>query len=116
MGYSQKEVFIKSVRELPHTQNKDRINSIVNIFKGVEEYVLDSIGNIVSSNLEAVTITGYEEWEVIGRHFSIFYSTEDQIKRTFEDDLNKAIRQGFCYSSGLKMKKRNENKIRHAFW
>jgi PAS domain S-box-containing protein len=111
MGLSQKEVFINSVRELPHTQNKDRINSIVNIFKGVEEYVLDNVGNIVSSNLEAVTITGYEEWEVIGRHFSIFYSTEDQIKRTFEDDLNKAIKQGFCYSSGLKMKKRNS-----PFW
>jgi PAS domain-containing protein len=67
--------------DLPTTQEADRINSILNIFKGVEEYVLDLSGIIVSSNLEAVTITGYEEWEVIGRHFSIFYSIEDQVKR-----------------------------------
>jgi PAS domain S-box-containing protein len=111
MSNNQKAVFFKAVRELPPTEEADRLNSIINIFKGVEEYVLDTTGVIVSSNLEAVTITGYEEWEVIGRHFSIFYSTEDQIKRTFEDDLSKAIRQGYCYSSGLKMKKRNS-----PFW
>jgi PAS domain S-box-containing protein len=111
MSSHQKTVFFKAVRELPHTEEADRLNSIINIFKGVEEYVLDTTGMIVSSNLEAVTITGYEEWEVIGRHFSIFYSTEDQIKRTFEDDIAKAVRHGYCYASGLKMKKRNS-----PFW
>jgi PAS domain S-box-containing protein len=108
---SQKTVFFKAVRELPNTEESDRLNSILNIFKGVEEFVLDVSGTIVSSNLEAVTITGYEEWEVIGRHFSIFYTTEDQIKRQFEDDLEKASRQGYCYSTGLRMKKRNS-----PFW
>jgi PAS domain S-box-containing protein len=111
MSTNQKTVFFKAVRELPRTDEADRLNSIVNIFKGVEEYVLDVQGTIVSSNLEAVTITGYEEWEVIGRHFSIFYSTEDQIKRMYEEDLSRAIRQGYCYASGLKMKKRNS-----PFW
>jgi PAS domain S-box-containing protein len=97
--------------DLPDTQEADRINSILNIFKGVEEYVLDLNGTIVSSNLEAVTITGYEEWEVIGRHFSIFYSIEDQIKRVYEEDLEKANQHGSCFSSGMRVKKRNS-----PFW
>jgi PAS domain S-box-containing protein len=111
MADASKEIAQEAPRELPCVGDNDRLNSIVNIFKGVEEFILDSLGKIVSSNLEAVTITGYEEWEVMGRHFSIFYSVEDQIKRTFEDDLEKAARQGFCYTSGVKMKKRNS-----PFW
>lgn len=106
-----KSVLFNTAPQIPESTEEVRLESIINIFKGVEEFVLDTNGIIVSSNLEAVTITGYEEWEVIGRHFSIFYSVEDQIKRSFEIDLDKAIRQDCCYSTGLKMKKRNS-----PFW
>src|SRR5260221_1126322 len=76
MEINKKAVFINAVRQLPSTREVDRNEAILNIFKGVEEYILDTAGTIVASNLEAVTITGYEEWEIIGRHFSIFYSIE----------------------------------------
>ena len=108
---TSRSILFNTVRQIPGSTEENRLESIINIFKGVEEYVLDNNGVIVSSNLEAVTITGYEEWEIIGRHFSIFYSVEDQIKRSFEIDLDKAIRQGHCYVTGLKMKKRNS-----PFW
>jgi PAS domain S-box-containing protein len=111
MKRNTKTVFFNTIRQLPTSHEENKIETLVNIFKGVEEYVLDSSGVIVSSNLEAVTITGYEEWEIIGRHFSIFYSIEDQVKRTFEFDLDKAERQGYSQVSGIKMKKRNS-----PFW
>jgi len=111
MDINKKSVFINAVRQLPSTRDVDRNEAILNIFKGVEEYILDSNGTIIASNLEAVTITGYEEWEIIGRHFSIFYSIEDQVKRSYETDIEKANLQGHCYISGIKMKKRNS-----PFW
>ncbi|GHN02951.1 hypothetical protein WSM22_44400 [Cytophagales bacterium WSM2-2] len=108
---NKKSVFINTVRQLPSTRDIDRNEAILNIFKGVEEYILDTAGTIVASNLEAVTITGYEEWEIIGRHFSIFYSIEDQVKRAYQVDLEKSNLLGYCYVTGIKMKKRNS-----PFW
>jgi PAS domain S-box-containing protein len=87
--------------------NQDRQTSFLNILKGVEEYILNSDGVIISSNLEAVNITGYEEWEVMGSNWSIFYTNEDQINRLPEQHLKKSFEKGVFYTSGIRMKKRN---------
>src|SRR3989442_13126235 len=41
-------------------------------------YMLDPEGRIVSWNLGAKRIKGYEEEEVLNTHFSRFYTPEDQ--------------------------------------
>src|SRR5688572_12692359 len=76
------------------TSGYERYQSIMNILRGYEEFVLDTSGNILSSNLEAVTITGYEEWEVIGKNISIFYPPVEQLKNRPAEDLSKAVAQG----------------------
>jgi PAS domain S-box-containing protein len=89
------------------TSEYEKYQSIINILRGCEEYVLDPAGNILSSNLEAVTITGYEEWEVIGKNISIFYSHIEQLKNKPADDLSKAESRGKHISNGIKVKKRD---------
>ncbi len=41
-------------------------------------YVLDVSGILISANCGARQLTGYDEDEALGKHFSIFYSDEDQ--------------------------------------
>jgi PAS domain S-box-containing protein len=81
--------------------------SLISIINGFEEYTLDRSGLIISSNLEAVNITGYDEWEVIGKHVSIFYSIEDQLVGKPQNDLDRAERQSPFISTGLRIKKKN---------
>jgi PAS domain S-box-containing protein len=93
------------------TSDFEKYASLISIIKGFEEYTLDKAGFIISSNLEAVTITGYEEWEVMGKHISIFYSLEDQLAGKPIDDLTKAEKRPSLILTGLRIKKRNS-----SFW
>src|SRR5229473_4585492 len=86
-----------------------KYNSLIHILKGHEEFTLDVNGIIVSSNLEAVNITGYEEAEIIGRPISLFYSEEEKEKA--KTDLIRASRFKQCVVAGIRLKKRGT-----AFW
>jgi PAS domain S-box-containing protein len=88
------------------TSEQDRLGSFCNTLRGYEEFILNQHGIIISSNLEAVNITGYEEWEVMGRHFSIFYPREDVILGRPEEDLRNAQENGKVIYSGSCIKKK----------
>lgn len=92
---------------LPFSNDHDKIYSILNVLRGHEEFTLNTDGTIISSNLEAVNITCYEEWEVIGKHFSIFYTEEDVSNRQPEMDLELSIKEGKFSSESWKVKKRH---------
>ena len=83
--------------------------SLLHILNGEEEFILDQAGFIIGSNLEAVNVTGYEEYEVIGKHISIFYRPDESEKAT--SDLEKAYRLGNTIVTGMRVKKRGVN-----FW
>jgi PAS domain S-box-containing protein len=88
------------------TSDQDRLASFCNTLRGYEEFILNMEGIIISSNLEAVNITGYEEWEVIGKHFSIFYPREDVMVRRPDEDLKAALDAGKIFYSGSCIKKK----------
>lgn len=95
----------------------DKYSSLLHILNGEEEFMLDQHGLIIGSNLEAVNVTGYEEYEIIGKHISIFYLPEEMGKATA--DLEKAQRIGSTVVTGLRVKKRGVNfwakmKIKHV--
>jgi PAS domain S-box-containing protein len=87
----------------------EKLQSLMNSVNGFEEFTLDEEGVIISSNLEAVTITGYEEWEVIGKHISIFYAEKDIAEGKVEDDLAKTLLKGKHITSGFRVKKKEHN-------
>ena len=55
---------------------KDQLEVINNIFNGLEEYWINLEGIIVATNLEAVTISGYQESEIIGKHISVLFTKD----------------------------------------
>ena len=57
-------------------------------------FTLDTHGYIVSWNAGAERIKGYSEEEIVGQHFSVFYTEEDRLNRVPEFALDAAKRTG----------------------
>jgi PAS domain S-box-containing protein len=75
---------------------------------GVTDYalfMLDPTGNIVSWNSGAQRIKGYEANEIIGRHFSVFYTPEDIAAETPARGLRTASREGRFETEGWRIRK-----------
>ncbi|HYG01352.1 MAG TPA: ATP-binding protein [Chryseosolibacter sp.] len=93
------------------TSDQDRFSSFCNTLRGYEEFILNAEGIIISSNLEAVNVTGYEEWEVIGKHFSLFYLPDDIACGRPDEDLFSAREAGKIFYSANRVKKKGV-----SFW
>jgi PAS domain S-box-containing protein len=67
-------------------ESEERFRLLV---EGVEDYaifMLDAEGRVTTWNLGAQRIKGYESEEIIGEHFSIFYTDED-VERGYPDEV-----------------------------
>ncbi|HZZ90972.1 MAG TPA: PAS domain S-box protein [Usitatibacter sp.] len=78
------------------------------LVEGVRDYaifMLDPHGRIMSWNAGAQRIKGYGAAEVIGKHFSIFY-TQDAIDRKWPQyELEAAVQQGTFEDEGWRVRK-----------
>ncbi len=92
----------------PEIADKEKLKSLINILNGHEEFIVDPWGKIVSSNLEAVTITGYEEWEVIGKSIEIIYPKDEIDRFKLEEDLLAAAKDKEYVSTDFKVKKHGD--------
>jgi len=68
-------------------------------------YMLDPDGFITSWNLGARRFKGYEEAEIIGRHFSTFYTDEDRARGLPEKALSISAAEGKFESEGWRVRK-----------
>jgi PAS domain S-box-containing protein len=68
-------------------------------------YMLDANGNISSWNQGAQRIKGYLPDEIIGQHFSKFYTEEDRQRGEPERALQTAIREGRFEREGHRVRK-----------
>jgi len=68
-------------------------------------FALDPTGVILSWNAGAERIKGYSADEIIGRHFSIFYTAEDLAARKPEAELLAAEREGQVGDEGWRIRK-----------
>ena len=68
-------------------------------------FLLDPGGRIISWNTGAHLIKGYEADEIVGRHFSVFY-TPDAVARGWpEHELDVAAREGRFEDEGFRVRK-----------
>ncbi len=68
-------------------------------------YMLDAKGHISNWNSGAQRIKGYSPQEVIGQHFSKFYTPEDQARGEPQRALETAAREGRYEKEGFRVRK-----------
>ena len=68
-------------------------------------FLLDAQGHVVSWNEGAQRINGYRPEEIIGRHFSVFYTAEDKARRKPEWELETASREGRVEDEAWRVRK-----------
>jgi PAS domain S-box-containing protein len=68
-------------------------------------FMLDPTGHILTWNTGARHLKGYEPEEIIGRHFSTFYTDEDRARDHPAYELEVAIREGRYEEEGWRVRK-----------
>jgi PAS domain S-box-containing protein len=90
-------------RELRQSEERFRI-----LVEGVSDYAIFMLGpdgRVVSWNEGAERIQGYAATEVIGKHFSVFYTEEDAERGLPEEELGVAAGEGRFEEEGLRVRK-----------
>lgn len=104
------ETVAARTRELEAALNrlKDSERSFELLVESVTDYaiyMLDLTGNIVSWNSGARRIKGYDSSEIIGKHFSCFYSEQDRVAGIPMSGLRTAAREGRMETEGWRLRK-----------
>lgn len=92
-----------SVSQLEDTERRFRI-----LVEGVTDYaifMLDPSGKIINWNPGAQRIKGYAPHEIIGQHFSRFYTEKDQLSRVPYKALETAAETGKYEAEGWRVRK-----------
>jgi PAS domain S-box-containing protein len=90
----------------PHGDDTSRRFEL--LVRGVTDYaiyMLDLDGRVVSWNLGAERIKGYSDAEILGEHFSRFFTLEDRERKFPQQVLAEARRHGRFESEGWRVRK-----------
>ena len=101
----EKEVHERRQAEEEARDKEERFKSFV---EGVQDYamfMIDPHGLVQTWNLGAERIKGYSAEEIVGRHFSRFYTLEDRARRKPEEAIRTAIQEGKYESEGWRVRK-----------
>lgn len=86
-------------------QSEEVFRLLVSSVKEYAIFLLDPDGRISTWNAGAQRIKGYTQDEIIGKHFSVFYSDEDIENRKPERELEAAKRDGSVEDEGWRIRK-----------
>ena len=85
--------------------SEERFRLLVESVRDYAIFMLDPQGCVVSWNAGAERIKGYAAQDIIGRHFSTFYTEEARRRKWPEQELVSAIKQGRFEDEGLRVRK-----------
>jgi len=88
-----------------------RFRLLVQAVRDYAIYMLDPQGNVTNWNAGAQAIKGYTAEEIVGRHFSLFYTEEDRAAGAPERALATARREGRFEGEAQRVRKSGER-----FW
>jgi PAS domain S-box-containing protein len=105
--------FAKITRDITERKRLERASyesslQLQMLVQGVRDYaiyMLDRDGRITSWNSGARAIKGYEEGEVLGQHFSRFYTEEDRARGAPAAALETALREGKFEAEAQRVRK-----------
>lgn len=115
-GHSGYNVMLRDVserkeRELELRASEERYRLMVEGVRDYAIFMLNPTGHIISWNEGARRTKGYSANEIIGKHFSTFYTTEDLDDKKPERELRIAIATGKYEEEGWRVKKNGS-----VFW
>jgi PAS domain S-box-containing protein len=88
-----------------HLTGQNRFELLLNAVSDHAIYLLDDRGFVTSWNTGAQKINGYRSIEVIGQHWSRFFTPEDQASRLPERILEMALATGRHEAEGWRVRK-----------
>jgi PAS domain S-box-containing protein len=91
--------------ELEAAQQEAKFRLIVESVKDYAIFMLDPEGYVATWNEGAKRIKGYDANEIIGTHFSRFYTSKDQAARHPEEELVIAAAEGRYEEEGWRVRK-----------
>ena len=86
-------------------ESEERFRLLVEGVKDYAIFMLDVDGRITTWNLGARRIKGYESGEIVGEHFSVFYTGEDVERGHPDEVLRLAADDGRYEEEGLRVRK-----------
>ena len=95
-------------------QANDELEQFRRLVASVRDYaifMLDPGGHVATWNAGARNIKGYEAEEIIGRHFSVFYTQADRDRHHPQHELEIAAQEGRYEEEGWRVRKGGEQ-----FW
>ena len=95
----------KKTVAVPSSDLPNRIQLLVDSVVDYAIYMLTPEGNVATWNAGARRIKGYDEKEIIGRHFSHFYTEEDRAAGLPERVLRRALAEGKFEGEGWRLRK-----------
>src|SRR6187200_3191525 len=110
-GQLRKQVAeLQAINDVLRT-SEERYHKMVEEVQDYAIIFLDKDGVIQNWNKGAQKIKQYEEWEVVGKHFSMFYLPEDRLGKLPDILLEQARLYGRATHEGCRMRK-----DRTKFW
>ncbi|MDB5245726.1 MAG: histidine kinase [Segetibacter sp.] len=98
--------YAKITRDLTEKRRSEELYLLlVNQVKEYAIFMLDVAGNILTWNEGAERIKGYTSHEIVGNHFSIFYTHEDKVINKPGKELEIALRTGKYEEEGWRVRK-----------
>jgi PAS domain S-box-containing protein len=92
-------------RSRPSAVEDNRFRLLIDAVIDYAIYMIDPDGIITSWNAGAKRFKGYEEAEILGQHFSRFYTDEDRRAGMPQRALDTAIREGRFEGEGWRVRK-----------
>lgn len=96
---------VSTDRPAPPLMTANRYEQLVQAVVDYAIYMLDPTGHVVSWNPGAERIKGYCADEVIGRHFSLFFTPQDCADGRPARLLRQALEQGVAQDEGWRVRK-----------
>lgn len=87
------------------TSNEECFRILIESVKDYAIYMLDTTGKVVNWNRGAENIIGYAAGEIIGRHFSCFYTSKDRDAGKPATELETAAIKGRYEEEGVRVRK-----------
>ena len=91
--------------EVALRRSEERFRLFVEAVQDYAIFMLDPEGRVATWNVGAERIKGYQAAEIVGRHFSCFYSEEDVRAGRPERNLEVATREGRAEDEGWRVRK-----------